>query len=143
MAIDANGVLYGTTKEGGVNGQGIVFSLTPNGAGKAYKLGTIWAFTNGNDGGAPYGAVLLGSAGQLYVTVTSGCAFGAGGVLEFTPPATKGAAWAETVLYSFTGGADGSQPFAGVVLGKDGGLYGTTAFSSLDLGYGTVYELLP
>lgn len=142
LAIDANGVLYGTTKEGGKYGQGIVFALTPAGAGKSYKLTTIWSFTNGADGGAPYGSVLLGSSGQLYVTVTSGCADGVGGVLEFLPPATQGAAWTENVLYSFTGGLDGSQPFAGVVLNK-GSLYGTTAFSNLDLGYGTVFQLTP
>jgi uncharacterized repeat protein (TIGR03803 family) len=141
MAIDANGVLYGTTKEGGSNGGGIVFALTPGGAGKSYTLDTIWAFANGNDGGAPYGTVLLGASGQLYVTVTSGCEYGVGGVLEFTPPATKGNPWTETVLYSFTGGADGSQPFAGVIAGSNNTLYGTTVFSNFDLGYGTVYEL--
>jgi len=100
------------------------------------------------DGGAPYGTVLLGSSGQLYVTVTSGCAYGVGGVLEFTPPATKGGAWTETILYSFTGGADGSQPYAGVTL-NNGSLYGTTAFSAVLEGgiwvqeYGTVFELTP
>lgn len=141
MAIDANGVLYGTTKEGGKYGQGILFSLTPAAAGQPYTFTDIWSFTNGGDGGAPYGTLLLGSSGQLYATVTSGCAYSVGGVLEFTPPASQGGAWTETVLYNFTGGADGSQPFAGVILGGNNHLYGTTVFSNLDLGYGTVYQL--
>jgi uncharacterized repeat protein (TIGR03803 family) len=34
----------------------------------------------------------------------------------------------ETVLYSFTGGADGNEPATGVILGPGGKLYGTTAF---------------
>jgi uncharacterized repeat protein (TIGR03803 family) len=85
--------------------------------------------------------VTLGSTGQLYVTVTSGCAYAAGGVLEFTPPATKGAPWTETVLYSFTGASDGSQPDAGVTL-KNNLLYGTTAFGGPS-NYGTVFQLTP
>jgi uncharacterized repeat protein (TIGR03803 family) len=213
LAIDANGVLYGTTTAGGPGGAGIVFSLTPT-KGK-YTLTTIQAFSNagasglvnvnGNqvstttpavtgspfvtgtawngapiningtvytiasvssaslltlttsagtqtkvsysvqaqpgDGGSPYGTVTLGSSGQLYVTVTSGCAYGVGGVIEFTPPAAQGDPWTETILYSFMGGTDGSQPFAGVTLNK-GSLYGTTVFDGAS-GYGTVFELTP
>jgi uncharacterized repeat protein (TIGR03803 family) len=66
---------------------------------------------------------------------------GAGAVLEFTPPGTKGKPWTETILYSFTGGTDGSEPFAGVVL-NDNSLYGATAFDGAS-GYGTVFELTP
>jgi uncharacterized repeat protein (TIGR03803 family) len=141
LAIDANGVLYGTTIEGGADSQGIVFSLTPTTKGKAYTLTTIHTFTNGTDGGAPYGAVVLGPNGVLYATVTTGCAYGAGGVVEFTPPTGSGS-WTETVLYSFTGGPDGSQPFAGITLGANNALYGTTEFDGAS-GYGTVYELIP
>ncbi len=143
LAIDSNGIVYGTTKEGGKYGAGIVFSLTPSSAGKPYTLTTIWSLTNGADGGAPYGSLLLGSAGQLYATVTAGCQYSVGGVLEFVPPATKGGAWTQNVLYNFTGGTDGSQPFAGVILGGNGNLYGTTVFSNFDLGYGTVFTLVP
>ena len=141
MASDSNGVLYGTTKEGGTDGAGIIFSLTPGAAGKPYTLTTIHTFTNGSDGGAPYGTVLLGSSGQVYATVSSGCDYGVGGVLEFTPPAAQGADWTETVLYSFTGAQDGSQPTAGVITNSTGALFGTTPFSNYGLGYGTVYQL--
>jgi uncharacterized repeat protein (TIGR03803 family) len=144
LAIDANGVLYGTTVAGGTGNAGIVFSLTPpTTKGKPYTLTTIHSFTNGADGGAPYGGMLLGSNGTLYATVTAGCAFGVGGVLQFTPPAGGAGAWTETVLYSFTGAQDGSQPFAGVVFGSNNMLYGTTVFSMGDTGYGTVFELTP
>jgi uncharacterized repeat protein (TIGR03803 family) len=140
LAINSSGVLYGTTQAGGSGNNGILFSLTAATGGK-YTLNTIHPFTGGTDGGAPYGTPALGTGGVLYVTVTSGCEYGVGGVLEFTPPKTKGAGWTETVLYSFTGAGDGSQPFAGVIL-NNGNLYGTTEFDGAS-GYGTVYELVP
>jgi len=40
----------------------------------------------------------------------------------------------ETVLYSFTGGADGGNPTASVILDSAGSLYGTTEFGGLACG---------
>jgi uncharacterized repeat protein (TIGR03803 family) len=48
----------------------------------------------------------------------------------------------ETVLHTFTGGADGGTPFAGVVLGPHGNLYGTTT-SGGQTNAGVVYEIKP
>ncbi len=45
-----------------------------------------------------------------------------------------------TILHSFTGGADGGNPYAGVTLDGAGNLYGTTTTNS-DGGPGTVYNL--
>lgn len=45
-------------------------------------------------------------------------------------------------LYSFQGTLDGGQPMGGVVIGKDGALYGTTYFGGAS-GDGTVFELIP
>ena len=143
LAISSAGVVYGTTKAGGKNGGGIVFSLTPpTASGKPYTLTTIHAFTGGLDGGAPYGNTLLAPNGALYVTVTAGCEYGVGGVIEFTPPAGGTGAWTEDILYSFTGGSDGSQPVAGVIEGTDKDFYGTTNLGGTG-NYGTVFELVP
>jgi uncharacterized repeat protein (TIGR03803 family) len=46
-----------------------------------------------------------------------------------------------TVLYTFTGGADGSQPNGGLILDSAGNLYGTTREGGL--GAGVVYKLDP
>jgi len=143
LAADANGVLYGTTVEGGASGTGTVFSLTPPATvGNLYTLTTIHSFTNGVDGGAPYGSTLLGPNGVLFVTATVGCNSGVGGVLQFTPPAGGAGTWTEAILHSFTGGSDGSQPFAGVVADGSNNLYGTTVFGGASQ-YGTVFELTP
>ena len=64
----------------------------------------LYEFTGGADGGGPYGDLLLDQAGNLYGSAGFGGAFGKGAIFEVTP------AGKETVLYSFTGGADGSVP---------------------------------
>ncbi len=51
------------------------------------------------------------------------------------------AAQTGTVLYAFTGGSDGGQPFARLTADGAGNFYGTTAVGGL--GYGTVFELSP
>ena len=53
---------------------------------------------------------------------------------------------AYTVLYSFTGGADGAYPYAGLLQDKACNLYGTTAHGNVltcdaPLGCGTVFKL--
>jgi uncharacterized repeat protein (TIGR03803 family) len=49
---------------------------------------------------------------------------------------------AETVLYTFSGGADGSQPWGGLVRDLTGNLYGTTAFGGVN-GAGTIFKVFP
>jgi uncharacterized repeat protein (TIGR03803 family) len=143
LVLGAKSVLYGATSAGGSSDAGIVFSLTPAATkGKLWTLTTIHSFTGGSDGGSPYGSLIVGPNGVLYGTVTTGGAYGAGGVVEFTPPATAGQPWTETVLYSFTGANDGSQPDAGLVLGANNTLFGTTAFGGT-ADNGTVFELIP
>jgi uncharacterized repeat protein (TIGR03803 family) len=141
--IESGGVIYGTTQAGGKGGAGIVFSLTkPTTTGKPWTLTTIHAYTGGTDGGSPYAGLTLGPGGVLYGTVTVGCANGVGGVVQFTPPTGTGQPWTETILYNFTGLADGGQPDAGLILGAGSALYGTTVFGGAS-GYGTVFKLVP
>jgi uncharacterized repeat protein (TIGR03803 family) len=143
LVLGNNRVLYGTTNVGGSSGAGIVYSLTaPATKGKPWNLTTIHNFTGGSDGGAPYGTLALGPNGVLYGTVTVGGTDTGGGVVEFTPPVGTGQPWTETVLYNFTGLSDGSLPYAGLVLGTNNALYGTTVFGGTS-GYGTVFQLTP
>src|SRR5258707_14601505 len=48
-----------------------------------------------------------------------------------------------TTLYTFTGGSDGSHPFAGLIADATGNLYGTTYDGRGPGRYGTVFELTP
>jgi uncharacterized repeat protein (TIGR03803 family) len=100
----------------------------------------------------PFGGVVVGIGGVLYGTTSDGGTgacfdefgmnIGCGTVYSLTPPASPGGAWTYTVLYSFSGASDGDAPFAGLVIGPHGELYGTTS-SGGTFGYGTVFALTP
>ena len=82
LSIDTAGNLYGTTSADTVNQYGSVFKLTP--------VGTNWSYTrlhafSGPDGGAPWGSLLLDSAGNVYGTAALGGANNCGVVFEITP----------------------------------------------------------
>jgi uncharacterized repeat protein (TIGR03803 family) len=127
---DSAGNLYGTTNGGGASGAGVVFKVD-----RAGNETMLYSFTGGPDGGYPLWVVLArDSAGNLYGTTSGGGASGNGVVFKLDPSGN------ETVLHSFTGGADGSSPFAGVVLGSNGNLYGTTPFGG-QTNAGIVFEI--
>jgi uncharacterized repeat protein (TIGR03803 family) len=93
------------------------------------------------DGRAPYGRLISDTAGNLYGTTELGGMSGGGTVFELTKP-TGPSGWTETVLYNFTGGADGGQPYGGVIFDSLGNLYGTTNRGGAS-DAGTVYQLAP
>ena len=144
LAIGPGGVLYGTTYDGGAGGNGTVFALTPPASpGGAWTETTVFEF--GSTGPAnPVSGVTIGSDGVLYGTTLSGGALDQGTVYSLTPPASPGSTWTETILHTFdsTSGTDGAAPYAGVTIGSNGELYGTTAFGGR-LNSGTVYQLTP
>jgi len=103
----------------------------------------IYSFSGGVDGEYPSTELILDSAGNLYGTSVLGGQFGSGTVFQLTPSGTH------TVLYSFTSGADGAQPYGGVTLDPQGNLYGSAVAggsfggSCVEDGCGVVYKLTP
>ncbi len=100
---------------------------------------TLYSFTGSSDGGNPLSSLVMDVAGNLYGTTFVGGVYGAGEVFELSPNASGG--WTESVLYSFTGGADGANPYlADVIFDKAGNLYGTTVGGG-DHNLGVVFKL--
>lgn len=101
----------------------------------------LYAFcSQGNcaDGAYPYAGVISDKVHNLYGTTAQGGNNFAGLVYELKH--TK-SGWKESVLYKFTGGADGAAPTGQLVFDKKGNLYGIA--NGGGSGYGTVYELTP
>lgn len=141
--IDKKGALYGTTYYGGtgncagsVTGCGTVFRLTRS--GNNYIESIVYSFQAGNDGAHPEAGLIFDNTGALYGTTASGGPKSDGTVFKLTP---AGNGYAESVLYSFTGGSDGGNPYAGLIDVK-GVLYGTTWKGGAS-GRGTVFKLTP
>ena len=102
---------------------------------------TLYNFTGGTDGGTPLSSLVKDAAGNLYGTTFVGGVYGAGEVFELSPNTSGG--WTQSVLYSFTGGADGANPYyAEVIFDKAGNLYGTTVEGGAQ-NLGVVFELTP
>jgi len=122
LVRDPSGNLYGTTWEGG--GTGCVGS----GCGTVFKVDAagnesiVHSFRTAVDGSTPLAGLIRDSAGNLYGTTSEGgVAFGFGTVFKIDAQNNY------TVLYRFTGKADGSGPIGAVVRDSSGNLYGTTS----------------
>lgn len=139
LMLDAADNLYGTTYgllDGGKPRQyGTVFRISPGG-----NVSTMRRFSGPNGSNPEVGHLIEDSQGTLY------------GVTDFgglLPGGMEGSGtiykidkhWQETVLYTFTGGADGGSPRGTIVRDKYGNLYGTTLGGDEIKTFGTVYKL--
>lgn len=158
LVMDSAGNLYGTAAAGAHSGCrsyplvgcGTVFKMEHRGTG--WEFDPLYAFTGEPDGANPVGALAIAPDGTLYGTTDAGgngtCSdtwgSGCGTVFHLQPRPTACAfvpcPWDETVLYRFGGGADGNDPWAGVVLDSAGDLYGTLYQGGAFFG-GVAYEL--
>jgi uncharacterized repeat protein (TIGR03803 family) len=127
LVLEGNGTAYGTTYLGGYNcpqfqglGCGTAFELeAPSNTGSAWTEKILYRFTDGDDGAAPNGGLILDAKRSLYGTAGAGGAQGSGVVFRFTQTGNR---WTETVLHSFQGTKDESDP-QGLVFDARGNLY--------------------
>jgi uncharacterized repeat protein (TIGR03803 family) len=127
----SDGNFYGTTIMGGAYGYfGTVFKITPSGT-----LTTLHSFDL-TDGACPWGGLVQGTDGDFYGTTLSSTNY-VGTIYEITSSDTF------STIYTFcseTDCADGEGPWAGLLQGTDGNLYGTTTGGGAS-GVGTVFEI--
>jgi uncharacterized repeat protein (TIGR03803 family) len=156
LLFDSQENLYGTTQNGGTSegcgfsGCGTVFELSPqeNGSWLEAVLYSFCSVSECADGERPLsGPLVRDASGNIFGTTLFGGAYrncngDACGVIFKLDPAGK-----ETVLHSFTGGADGADPWAGLVMDGSGNLYGTTQEGGVTCAptftCGVVFEIAP
>jgi uncharacterized repeat protein (TIGR03803 family) len=115
---DANGHLYGTAAYGGSGDKGVVFKVP-----RANKEIVVHSFAGApSDGSHPYAGLLPDGAGNMYGTSFDGGADDGGTVYKLDKTGQV------TIIYSFTGGADGGHPYGGLIRDSSGNLYGTTTY---------------
>jgi uncharacterized repeat protein (TIGR03803 family) len=139
---DSAGNFYGVTAVGGTpsGNAGVVYKLDPTG-----HETILYGFTGGSDGGSPSGSLVLDPAGNLYGATIFGGAAPEGETSGYGVVFKLDATGHETVLYTFSGGADGGQPMAGLIGDSAGNLYGTTSrggtTSTCTNGCGIIFRL--
>jgi uncharacterized repeat protein (TIGR03803 family) len=138
LVFDTAGNLYGTTGDGGGNGDGTIFELRPNQSG-GWTESRLYSFKGGRNGRSPHGGVIFDQAGNLYGATILGGATNSGTVFKLTPK--QDGSWTKTLIYDFKGGQNGQNPMAGLVFDDLGNLYGTTLSSVPN--HGTVFKLAP
>ncbi|MFL6691273.1 MAG: choice-of-anchor tandem repeat GloVer-containing protein [Alphaproteobacteria bacterium] len=141
LIMDKKGNLFGTTYGGGAADLGTVFKIKPDGTETV-----LYSFKGGSDGASPFASLAADTSGNLYGTTWGGGGAGCNGngcgtVFKVTRGGT------ETVLHSFAGGSDGFGPYGGVVVDKDGNVYGSTSYGGgsgcSGNGCGIIFKLTP
>ena len=146
LIFDGAGNLYGTASTGGLCNQGydcygVVFERTHNPDGSWTESLPHEFYRDGLDGVYPSDALIFDAVGNLYgTTYSGGTYFWYGTVFKMKP--NGDGTWTESVLYGFTGGNDGANPYAGLVFDAAGSLYGTASQGGA-YGGGVVFKLTP
>jgi uncharacterized repeat protein (TIGR03803 family) len=148
LVFDSAGNLFGASlgSPGYGSPYGNIYELSPTSA-RAWSESVPYDFTPYTHGNSPNGGLILRGNDHIYGTAAEGGQIGYGVVFELTPPGTPGSAWNYQILYSFSGGSDGS-PDVGLTFGRGGALYGATSTGGDTAcgggsGCGTVYQVVP
>ena len=136
LIADGLGNFYGAATEGGIQGGGSIFELTPSGSGWDFN-----AFQSlpGSGISGTFRNLMMSSSGTIYATTHCDGEYDAGTVYQLVP--AVGGGWTYTLLYTFTGGSDGLYSYSNLVMFANR-LYGTTNQGGV-YGKGVVFAVLP
>ncbi len=147
LTLAPDGSLYGVLPNGGDAGAGVVYKLFR--ANGNWQFEEIYSFKGNGDGSYPTTEPVFGPSGNLYGATGMGGAYGFGTIYRLSP--TTNGQWAESVLYSFTGGSDGGYGAGNLIFDDAGNLYGSnlkganqqTVACQNTAGCGVVFQLSP
>ncbi len=125
-----NGMLYGTTSQGGTKGFGVLFQFDP----VALSCTKMLDFTGNANGSSPIGSLILATDAKLYGTTFQGGVNGYGTLFQFDP-AVSGF----SKLLDLTGHTNGDFPMGSLIQAPDGKFYGTTYQGGLN-GFGVLFQ---
>ena len=128
----SDGLLYGTTSQGGSRYGGTVFSVDKDSHG--YRVLAEFSLSSG---ASPEAKLIEGRDGALYGTCRFGNFFGSGGSIFKLNK--DGSAFQELHDFHVAAG-DGGDPGSALLEGSDGVLYGTT-MEGFFYGGGTVFKI--
>lgn len=128
----ADGSFYGTTRQGGTNGHGTVFKVSPNGT-----ITSLHSFVI-TDGSTPYAGLVKGADGNFYGTTAGGggTLYSSGTAFKVAPDGTF------TTIHTFDMPDASLVSYGGLAAGSDGNLYGTAQNSGMG-GEGAIYKITP
>lgn len=143
VAEGPDGLLYGTTLNGGVDNKGTIYRIAKDGTG--YTV--IHEFA-GTDGENPEGQLVVGDDDWLYGTTMMGGDQNRGTVYRISIGGQHERLHSFPRLGAFNDqglatNSDGANPRAGLYLSTlDGNFYGTT-YQGGEFGYGSVFRITP
>jgi uncharacterized repeat protein (TIGR03803 family) len=136
LIFDAAGNLYGTNTAGGAYNAGVAFELSPSSGGN-WTFTPLYSFGQSAQSVPPTSPLVRDAAGNLYGVTSGGGRYFYGAAFKLSNVA---GVWKETLLHSFGGAGDGSQPFGPLAIDAQGNLYGTTLGGGSST-WGIVFEL--
>lgn len=130
LVLGGNGLLYGTTQNGGLYGDGTIFSLSTNGT-----LTTLVSF-DGTNGAMPVASLIQGTNGLFYGTTECGGSNSAGTVFSMTANGMLNS------IYSFAGNNDSIGPFTSLSQDAAGNFYGALSNNAV-FDDGNIFKMTP